>query len=56
MFVSTSQGDILIDGEVTFDNCSLNVNRTLDNTTSEIRVRPDGQLNLFNQAYSNCHY
>ena len=42
------QGDILIDGEVTFDNCSLNVNRTLDNTTSEIRVRPDGQLNLFN--------
>ena len=46
------QGDILIDGEVTFDNCSLNVNRTLDNTTSEIRVRPDGQLNLFNTTIS----
>jgi len=46
------QGDMLIDGEVTFENCSLNVNRTLDNTTSEIRVKPGGQLNLFNTTIS----
>ena len=46
------QGDMLIDGEVTFENCSLNVNRTLDNTISEIRVKPGGQLNLFNTTIS----
>ena len=46
------QGDILIDGEITFENCSLNINRTLDNTTSEIRIKPGGQLNLFNTTIS----
>jgi len=50
------QGDILIDGEVTFENCSLNINRTLDNTTSEIRIKPGGQLNLFNTTVSTMEF
>lgn len=50
------QGDILIDGKITFENCSLNVNRTLDLTTSEIRVRPGGQLNLFNTTVSTMEF
>jgi|TARA_B110000116_G_scaffold149278_1_gene129159 hypothetical protein len=50
------RGDILIDGELTFENCSLNVNRTLDLTTSEIRVKPGGQLNLFNTTISTMEF
>jgi hypothetical protein len=50
------QGDILIDGKITFENCSLNVNRTLDLTTSEIRVKPGGQLNLFNTTVSTMEF
>ena len=50
------QGDILIDGEVTFENCSLNVNRTLDLTTSEIRIKPGGQLNLYNTTISTMEF
>ena len=50
------QGDILIDGEITFENCSLNINRTLDNTTSEIRIKPGGQLNLFNTTISTMEF
>jgi hypothetical protein len=46
------QGDILVNGQLTFENCSLNVNRTLDLTTSEIRIKPGGQLNLFNTTIS----
>jgi len=46
------QGDILIDGLLIIENCSLNVNLTLDQTISEIRINSSGQLNLFNTSIS----
>jgi len=42
------QGDILVDGELTIKNSSINVNRSLDLTISEIRINSTGKLNLIN--------
>jgi len=50
------QGDILIDGLLTIENCSLNVNLTLDQTISEIRINSSGQLNLFNTSISTMKH
>ena len=41
-------GDILIDGHLVIKDSHLNVNRTLDYTTSEIRINPGGQLDIMN--------
>ena len=42
------EGDILIDGTLSIENCQINVNRSLDFTTSEIRVNSTGSLVLKN--------
>ena len=41
-------GDILIDGNLVIKDSHLNVNRTLDKTTSEIRINPGGNLEISN--------
>ena len=42
------EGDILIDGTLSIENCQINVNRSLDFTTSEIRVNSTGFLVIKN--------
>ena len=42
------QGDILVDGNLSITNCSVNINLTLDSTISEIRVNSTGLLSLYN--------
>ncbi len=44
------EGDILIDGTLSIENCQINVNRSLDFTTSEIRVNSTGSLLLKNST------
>ena len=50
------QGDIIIDGHLTIKDSNLNVNQTLDLTTSEIRINPGGELNLINTTVSTMDY
>ena len=49
-------GDILIDGHLVIKDSYLNVNRTLDYTTSEIRINPGGQLDIINTTISTSEY
>ncbi len=49
-------GDILIDGYLVIKDSHLNVNRTLDYTTSEIRINPGGQLDIINTTISTMEY
>ena len=49
-------GDILIDGHLVIKDSNLNVNRTLDWTTSEIRINPGGQLDIINTTISTMGY
>ena len=42
------EGDILIDGTLSIENCQINVNRSLDFTISEIRVNSTGFLVIKN--------
>ena len=49
-------GDILIDGHLVIKDSHLNVNRTLDYTTSEIRINPGGQLDIMNTTISTSEY
>ncbi len=49
-------GDILIDGHLVIKDSYLNVNRTLDYTTSEIRINPGGQLDIINTTVSTSEY
>ena len=49
-------GDILIDGHLVIKDSNLNVNRTLDWTTSEIRINPGGQLDIINTTISTMEY
>ena len=44
------EGDILIDGILSIENCQINVNRSLDFTTSEIRVNSTGSLVIKNST------
>ena len=44
------EGDILIDGILSIENCQINVNRSLDFTTSEIRVNSTGSLVIQNST------
>jgi len=50
------QGDIIIDGQLTIKDSNLNVNQTLDLTTSEIRINPGGELNFINTTVSTVEY
>ena len=50
------QGDIIIDGHLTIRGSNLNVNQTLDLTTSEIRINPGGELNFINTTVSTMDY
>ena len=50
------QGDIIIDGHLTIKDSNLNVNQTLDLTTSEIRINPGGELNFINTTVSTIEY
>ena len=50
------QGDIIIDGQLTIKDSNLNVNQTLDLTTSEIRINPGGELNFINTTVSTSEY
>ena len=50
------QGDIIIDGQLTIKDSNLNVNQTLDLTTSEIRINPGGELNFINTTVSTMDY
>ena len=50
------QGDIIIDGHLTIKDSNLNVNQTLDLTTSEIRINHGGELNLINTTVSTMEY
>ena len=50
------QGDIIIDGHLTIKDSNLNVNQTLDLTTSEIRINPGGELNLINTTVNTMEY
>ena len=50
------QGDIIIDGQLTIKDSNLNVNQTLDLTTSEIRINPGGELNFINTTVSSMDY
>ncbi len=49
-------GDILIDGHLIIENSNLNVNRTLDSTTSEIRINPGGYLEIINTTINTKEY
>ncbi len=49
-------GDILIDGHLVIKDSYLNVNLTLDSTTSEIRINPGGQLDIINTTISTMEY
>ena len=49
-------GDILIDGHLIIKDSNLNVNRTLDLTTSEIRINPGGQLDILNTTITTSRY
>tara|TARA_B100001250_G_scaffold180652_1_gene155352 strand:- start:222 stop:1652 length:1431 start_codon:yes stop_codon:yes gene_type:complete len=49
-------GDILIDGHLVIKDSNLNVNRTLDLTTSEIRINPGGQLDIINTTITTSRY
>ena len=49
-------GDILIDGHLVIENSHLNVNRTLDYTTSEIRINPGGYLEIINTTIDTKKY
>ena len=49
-------GDILVDGHLVIKNSNLNVNKTLDLTTSEIRINPGGQLDIINTTISTMEY
>lgn len=46
------EGDILIDGILIVENCSLNINRTLDLTISEIRINSTGKLSFIDTTIS----
>ena len=49
-------GDILVDGHLVIKNSNLNVNKTLDLTTSEIRINPGGHLDIINTTISTMEY